>query len=54
MMITHVSVKGMIAQGTDGVSRGRLNEGVSLGDSMTKYCPWGLTPLTRQAQLGKW
>ena len=54
LMITRVSGKRMIAQGTDGVSRGRLNEGVSLGDTMTKYCPWGLTPLNRQAHLGKW
>ena len=43
-LITHVSGKRMIAQGTDGVSRGTLKEGVCLGQTMRSFCPWGNRP----------
>ena len=40
LFITHVSGTLIKAQGTDGLSRGNTNEGVSFGDTMFKYCPW--------------
>jgi len=36
--VIHVSGKRMIAQGTDGVSRGFLMEGVMAGDDMLSIC----------------
>ena len=39
--ITHVSSQRIVAQGTEGVSRGHLREGVSIGEAMLKFCPWG-------------
>ena len=39
LLITHVSGKRMMAQGTDGVSRGSLKEGVALGEAMIHFCP---------------
>ena len=41
IFITHVSGTRMKAQGTDGLSRGNTNEGVSFGVTMLKYCSWG-------------
>ena len=53
-LITHVAGKRMIAQGTDGVSRGSLQEGVCLGEAMTAYCPWGERATERSGQLLEW
>lgn len=44
-IITHVSGKRMMLQGTDGVSRGSLNKGTALGRSLLDYCPWARSPL---------
>ena len=41
LLINHVAEKRMMARGTDGVSRGSSREGVGLGESMLKFCPWG-------------
>ena len=38
-IVTHVPGERMKAQGTDGLSRGQLREGVSLGEAMEAYCP---------------
>ena len=43
LLLTHVSGKRMIHQGTDGVYRGSLKEGVCLDTTMLDYCPWGLS-----------
>ena len=53
-LITHVSGKRMMHQGTDGISRGHLREGVSLGASMLSFCPWGLCALERSSTLLPW
>ena len=42
VFITNVSGKRMQAQGTDGLSRGSRTEGVTFGEAMMKYCPWGI------------
>ena len=54
ILVTHVAGKRMVAQGTDGVSRGSLREGVCLGDAMTAYCPWGKSPTQRSPLLLEW
>ena len=45
LRITHVSGTRMISQGTDGISRGALDQGVACGQRMLKHCPWGRTAL---------
>ena len=52
--VTHVSGKRMQAQGTDDVSRGSLKTGVSIGEKMIKYCPWGRGALEVEPQLRHW
>ena len=52
--VTHVSGKRMQAQGTDDVSRGSLNTGVTIGKEMIEYCPWGKSPLDVAPQLKEW
>ena len=49
--VTHVSGKRMQAQGADDVSRGSLKTGVSIGEQMIKYCPWGRGPIEVEPQL---
>lgn len=44
-LVTQVSGNRMMIQGTDGVSRGRMTEGVSIGKVMTDFCPWHRSPL---------
>ena len=39
LLITHVAGTRMMAQGTDGVSRGSLREGVAIGKEMISFCP---------------
>ena len=36
---------------TDGVSRGNLKEGVSVGAKMTSLCPWHLSAIDRSPHL---
>lgn len=45
-VITHVSGERMKHQGTDGVSRGRLTEGITLSEAMITFCPWHIAPFT--------
>ena len=54
LLITHVSGKRMMAQGTDGVSRGSLKEGVALGEAMISFCPWGMSALETEENLKEW
>ena len=54
VLVTHVSGKRMMAQGTDGISRGHLREGISLGASMLSFCPWGTCALQRSPSLLPW
>ena len=44
----------MIAQGSDGVSRGALNEGVMSGQDMLSYVPIAQTALERNPKLRQW
>ena len=53
-LVTHVSGERMKAQGTDGLSRGQLREGVSLGLAMNAFCPWGNSALQRSPDLKLW
>ena len=53
-LITHVSGNRMQIQGTDGISRGSLREGVSLGRSMLQFCPWSMSALDRSPDLEPW
>ena len=41
-------------QGADGVSRGNLKEGVSLGSKMLQFCPWYLSALEQEPKLAEW
>ena len=50
----HVAGSRMIAQGTDGLSRGDLGEGVMKGSSMLSFVPLHLSSLTRSDQLLNW
>jgi hypothetical protein len=52
--IVHVSGKRMIVQGTDGLSRGVLSEGVMGGDEMTSFIPLHKTALERSEGLLGW
>ena len=54
LMVTHVSGKRMQAQGTDGVSRGCLKEGVAMGKLMLDFCPWGKSCLEVSPNLKGW
>lgn len=53
-IVTHVSGKRMIAQGTDGVSRGSLNQGVTTGSPMLLFCPWNKSAFDVQPNLLTW
>jgi hypothetical protein len=52
--IFHVAGTRMISQGTDGVSRGFLGEGIMAGHPMQSYIPIHLSALDRSSQLGPW
>ena len=41
-------------QGTDGVSRGSLRSGVSLGKDMISFCPWNKDPIKTNPALRSW
>lgn len=53
-IVTHVSGKRMQLQGTDAVSRGSMNVGVSLGKSMLSFCPWAKSPIESNKFLEGW
>jgi hypothetical protein len=44
----------MKAQGTDGVSRGQLKEGISAGQSMLSFIPFHLASIERSADMDSW
>jgi hypothetical protein len=52
--VIHVSGKWMIAQGTDGLSRGDHTEGVMQGRNMTEYIPLHLSAIERCSGLKDW
>ena len=52
--IIHVSGNRMIAQGTDGVSRGNMMEGVLTGRKMLSYVPIHLAAVDRSQKLLEW
>ena len=44
----------MIAQGTDGISRGEMNEGIGQGQKMLSFIPLHLSALDRYPPLSDW
>jgi hypothetical protein len=50
----HVPGSRMIAQGTNGLSRGDLTEGVMAGDNMTRHFPLRFLALERQPSVLQW
>jgi hypothetical protein len=54
VVATHVSGKRMVAQGTDGVSRGHLKEGVTTGEDMLSFIPLHLSAVQRSEKLRGW
>jgi hypothetical protein len=54
ILISHVSGKRMIAHGTDGLSRGLLNEGVMAGESFYACIPFNLSASSRSSSLVPW
>jgi hypothetical protein len=54
IIFSHVAGTRMIAQGTDGVSRGLLTEGVTTGVDMLSFIPLHLSALERSPQLKPW
>jgi len=53
-IISHVSGKRMVHQGTDGISRGHLREGITVANMMLDFCPWHKSALDRSPQLIEW
>ena len=51
MCVTHVAGTRMIAQGTDGLSRGVLNQGALASGTIRIYSPINLTALERSISL---
>jgi hypothetical protein len=54
IQLVHVAGTRMIEQGTDGLSRGDMYDGVMRGDSMLKYIPLHLNALERSPGLEDW
>jgi hypothetical protein len=52
--VIHVAGTRMISQGTDGLSRGNLTEGVMSGAPMLSFVPLHMTALARQPPLLSW
>jgi len=52
--VVHVSGKRMIAQGTDGCSRGSLMEGVMAGDNMLSFIDLACSAVDRHPPLLEW
>lgn len=52
--IIHIAGRRMLAQGTDGLSRGDLCNGVMRGDSLLSFVPLHLSPLERAPGLLDW
>lgn len=54
LQVIHVAGTRMMAQGTDGLSRGDVCEGVMAGQSMLFYIPLHLSAMDRQPSLLPW
>jgi hypothetical protein len=54
IVVSHVSGERMKAQGTDGVSRGQLKEGVSTGADMLSFIPFQLSCVQRSPAVEGW
>jgi hypothetical protein len=54
ILVVHVAGTRMIAQGTDGVSRGQLKEGVSIGEDILAHIPLNESALDRSPDLKNW
>jgi hypothetical protein len=54
ILVSHASGERMKAQGTDGVSRGQLKEGISAGQSMLSFIPFHLASIERSADMDSW
>ena len=54
LIVTQVAGTRMIAQGTDGVSRGSLREGVAAGQRMLDHCPWNKSAIDTSPELKGW
>jgi hypothetical protein len=54
LQFVHVSGTRMIQQGTDGLSRGDMLEGVMKGESMLSHVPLHVGAIERQPNLRKW
>jgi hypothetical protein len=54
IVVSHFSGKYMIKEGTDGVSRGQLREGVTAGECMLLFIPLNEDPLDRNPKLKSW
>ena len=54
LYVIHISGKRMIAQGTDGCSRGSLMEGVMAGEEMLKFVDLGRSAIDRHPPLLDW
>jgi len=55
IIISHdVSGKRLVYQGTDGISRGHLREGIMVADMMLDFCHWHQLALDRSPLLINW
>jgi hypothetical protein len=52
--VSHVLGQCMIKEGTEGMSRGQLREGVTAGESMLLFIPLNKDPLDRTPKLKSW
>eukprot|EP00978_Attheya_sp_CCMP212_P016480 scaffold43205_cov34-Attheya_sp.AAC.2 len=50
----HVAGTRMIAQGTDGLSRGNIGEGVMAGEAMSSFVPLHQTAIEREPKVLEW
>jgi hypothetical protein len=53
-IVSHVSGERMRGQGTDGVSRGQLKEGVTAGKEMLSFIPFHLSAIDRSPDVEPW
>jgi hypothetical protein len=52
--VVHVNGKGMITEGTDGLSRADHGKGVMLGADIWTFIPLHLDPLIRESKVEAW
>jgi hypothetical protein len=54
IVVSHVPSEQMKAQGTDGMSRGQMKEGVSAGLDMMPFIPFHKSALERSPSMREW